>query len=103
MQESTVSDLGESLSAHLEDWKEIAAQAATEFADRASRTVDQAGEVIDAAMDRAKYRARMMTQTARLRVRRATNEYPLQVIGGVAATAFLAGVLLRVWKANRHA
>ena len=103
MQESSISDLSESLSTHLEDWKGIARQAATEFAERASKTVDHASEVVTDALARAKYRSRVMAQTARYRVRRAADEYPLQVIGGVAATAFLVGILLRVWRANRHA
>ena len=103
MQDPRISDLSKPLSAHLEDWKGIAGQAATEFADRASKTVDQASEVVTDALARAKYRSIVVAQTARYRVRRTTHEYPLQVIGGVAATAFLAGILLRVWRANRHA
>jgi ElaB/YqjD/DUF883 family membrane-anchored ribosome-binding protein len=46
------------------------------------------------------------TQTlnrARSRVRYYADEYPIQVIAGVAAVAFVTGVLLRVWRSSRNA
>jgi ElaB/YqjD/DUF883 family membrane-anchored ribosome-binding protein len=38
---------------------------------------------------------------AKLRARQMANEYPLQVLAGVAAVAFLAGFGLRIWRGSR--
>jgi ElaB/YqjD/DUF883 family membrane-anchored ribosome-binding protein len=53
----------------------------------------QAAKVKDAASERIRQ--------ARVRVQYVSREYPFQVIAGVAATAFVAGMMLRLWRSNR--
>ena len=40
-------------------------------------------------------------ERARARAEYVSREYPFQIIAGVAATAFVAGIALRVWRSNR--
>lgn len=42
-------------------------------------------------------------QRTKSRARSVVDEYPLHVIAGVAAVAFVAGILLRVWRSSRDA
>ncbi len=94
----------------LQDAKETAVRAK----EAASQAVEQAKEQASAAVSQAKDRAadlyrqsRMKTVDAvgraRSRASYILDEYPLQVIGGVAVVAFVAGVLLRVWRSSRDA
>ena len=103
MEESAISALVDSVSERVGDWKLAAGQTVSDITDRATEAVSSAGRAVDETFDRAKYRARAATQNARYHVRRVTDEKPLQVIAAVAATAFIAGVLVRVWRSNRHA
>jgi len=76
----------------LQDAKEQAATIAAEAKDRAADLYRESRVRSSAAVSRARSRASYYA-----------NEYPLQVIAGVAAVAFVAGVLLRVWRLSRNA
>lgn len=103
MEESSISELGESVKDHVGEWKQTASDAVGALNDRASKTLNQAGRAVDQTLTRAKYRTQGAIQNARFHVRRTTDEKPLQVIAGVAAAAFVAGVLLRIWRSSSHA
>jgi hypothetical protein len=45
--------------------------------------------------------ARQKVQRVRSRAERIANEYPIQTILGVAASAFVFGFALRIWRSNR--
>lgn len=104
-----------------EEWKgavqqklEGAKQAASRATETASQAVRDAKQQATAAVSEAKDRAADIYRDsrdkaadtlnrARTRASYVIHEYPLQVIAGVAAIAFITGVLLRVWRSNRDA
>ncbi len=103
MDESTISEISNSLSEQAGEWKQAAGQAVNEVKDLTIRALNSAGRTVDETFTNAKYRLQSAAQNARYHVRRTADEKPLQLIAGVAAAAFIAGVLLRVWRANQHA
>ena len=48
-------------------------------------------------------RCRRFVSDARDRSSRARNEQPLPLLGGIAGAAFIAGIVIRVWRSSRHA
>jgi ElaB/YqjD/DUF883 family membrane-anchored ribosome-binding protein len=103
MDESTISEISDSVSNQAGEWKQAAGQAVNEVKDRTIRALSSAGRTVGETLTNAKCRLQSTAQNARDQVRRTADEKPLQLIAGVAAAAFIAGVLLRVWKANQHA
>lgn len=94
----------------LEDLKETASRAN----DTASRMMqdakEQAATVLSQAKDRtadlyhdSRDKTAQALHRARARATYIINEYPLHVIAGVAAAAFITGVALRIWRSNRDA
>lgn len=75
-----------SVSRVVEQTKEQAAEAKERVASAYAETREKASDALDRARSRAQY---------------LMDEYPLQVIAGIAATGFLIGVLLRVWRSSR--
>jgi hypothetical protein len=55
------------------------------------------------ALDRTFEWVREAVSTVRDRVRSTAEHYPLQLIVGLGAAAFLGGVALRIWRSNRYA
>ena len=62
-----------------------------EFRDGISEMVDQGRRSVQDLAERGRRRFRYWA-----------DEYPLQLLGAVAAAGFVAGILLRVWRSNRH-
>jgi hypothetical protein len=48
-------------------------------------------------------RCRSFVSNARYRARRAKDEQPLQLLGVIAGAAFIAGIVVRLWRSSRHA
>ena len=46
---------------------------------------------------------RSFVSNARYRARRAKDEQPLQLLGAMAGAAFIAGIVVRLWRSSRHA
>ena len=78
---------------------QIAQQAKEQTSAAVSQVTTRAGEVYHDSRDKAAD----VIQETRVRARTFVNEHPLQVIMGVAAAAFLAGIFLRVWRSSRDA
>lgn len=73
------------------------------IADRARR---RASIVIDRAQRRfalTRVRVNQAVRTARRRSRYLASEHPGEVIAAVAGVAFVAGIVIRFWRSNRHA
>jgi ElaB/YqjD/DUF883 family membrane-anchored ribosome-binding protein len=94
----------------IEQVKETAARAKETAAQALQDAKVQAGSAVAEAKDRAadmyresRIRTSAALNRARSRVSYTLDEYPLQVIAGVTAIAFVAGVLLRVWRSSRDA
>lgn len=62
--------------------------------DKASEVTEQASAKIDDLKVEARNRAELLRNRAQVYI----HDYPLQVIGGVFAFAFLAGMTLRIWR-----
>ena len=82
-----------------------AKERAAGIADNASRTsaeayADAKARVAD-TLDEAKQTAARRLDEARTRAQNIADEFPLQVIAGTAGAAFLAGVMLRIWRSSR--
>lgn len=104
----------EELKGAVQEKVEQVKQAASRAKESTAQALQDAKEQTAAAMSEARERAADMYRDSRVRASEAlnragsraryfVNEYPLQVIGGVAAAAFIAGVLLRVWRSTRDA
>jgi ElaB/YqjD/DUF883 family membrane-anchored ribosome-binding protein len=88
----TASRAKETASQALEEAKEQAVVAVSETKERAAELYQQSREKTTDALKRARSRASYIV-----------NEHPLHVVAGVAALAFVAGILLRVWRSSRDA
>ena len=104
-----------------EEWKGAVQQKLEELKETAARTKESASQALQGAKEQAvagvsqaKERAAELFQESRdktaelleraqLRARYVVNEYPLHVVAGVAALAFIAGIWLRVWRSSRDA
>ncbi len=53
------------------------------------------------AADEVKWRAQARARLTKIRARHLAHEYPLHVIGGVAAAGFVLGIALRIWRLRR--
>ncbi|MDP9160855.1 MAG: hypothetical protein M3O09_11605 [Acidobacteriota bacterium] len=102
MDESTISEIANSLTEQVAQWTQAAGQAVDEVKGRTIRAFNSAGRTVDETLANAKYHLQSAAGNARYHVRRTADEKPLQLIAGVAAAAFVAGVLLRVWRSNQH-
>jgi ElaB/YqjD/DUF883 family membrane-anchored ribosome-binding protein len=109
-----VEELKQSASQKLDDVKNAAVQAARNTRQTTSRVVNRTKEEAASAYRRTKGRlASALDETSAKtadvleQARRSAlyykEEYPLQVIAGVAGAAFLLGVFLRIWRSNRDA
>ena len=76
---------------------EIAEQAGRSTAETYADAKTRVASTVDAAKQTA---ARRLDE-ARVRAQNIADEFPLQVIAGTAGAAFLAGVLLRIWRSSR--
>jgi ElaB/YqjD/DUF883 family membrane-anchored ribosome-binding protein len=104
----------EEIKAAVQEKVEKVKQAAAQAKETTAQAIQDAKEQTAAAVSQAKERAADMYHDSRIRTNEALNrarsrvnylvdEYPLQFIAGVAAVAFVAGVLLRVWRSSRDA
>lgn len=98
----------------IDDAKQTASRAAGQVKQATVRAVDRTGAQAEAAYGQAKEKAAAIYDKTRARTGRAIeqarwraryyiDEYPLHVIAGIAGAAFLAGVVLRIWRSNRDA
>lgn len=62
-----------------------------EFRDEISEVIDQGRRSVTE-----------MAERGRRRFDYWAHEYPLELLGAFAAAGFVAGILLRVWRSNRH-
>ena len=94
-------------------WKQVSEQKVDDVTERASQTLDEIGQRVSAAyervqtgitdaLERSKWKSEELARRARTRARLVVDKYPLQLIAGVAAAAFVAGVFLRVWRSSRY-
>jgi ElaB/YqjD/DUF883 family membrane-anchored ribosome-binding protein len=79
------------------------------FKHQASRVADRAryrGSVLyDQAQSRlaaARVRAQQGWREARSQGRDLANEYPVQMVAGIAGAAFVTGMMLRFWRSSRY-
>ena len=94
----------------VQDLKQAASRAkettAQVFQDAKQQAVAAATEARDRAGDmyrESRIKTNEVLNRTRSNINHLVNEYPLQVIAGVAAVAFVAGVLLRAWRSSRDA
>ena len=83
--------------------KETASQAAQEAKEQAIGALAQAKDRVAGAYRESRDKTTDAIRQASSRAGHFVNEHPLQVIAGVAAIAFVAGILLRVWRSSRDA
>ena len=94
-------------------WKQVSEHQVDDVTERASQALDEIGQRVSAAYERvqtgitdayerSKWKSEELARRARTRARLVVDKYPLQLIAGVAAAAFVAGVFLRVWRSNRY-
>lgn len=86
----------------LEEAKDSASEIVEKAATRASAVYAEAGENLSRAYTEGRERSARMIRQARRRAEFYAYRYPLQVIAAVAGVSFAVGVLLRVWRSNRH-
>ena len=93
-------------------WKQVSEQEVDDVTARASQALDEVGQRVSAAYERVqtsvadayergKWKSQQLARTASARARFVVDEYPLHVIAGFAGAAFVAGIVLRVWRSNR--
>jgi hypothetical protein len=94
-------------------WKQVSEQKVDDVTERASQALDEIGQRVSAAYERvqagitdvyerSRWKSEEVARQARTRARLMVDQYPLHLIAGVAGAAFLAGILLRVWRSNRY-
>jgi hypothetical protein len=109
-----IDELKQTAARKVEDVKQNASRAARRAKETTSRAVDRTKDKAAATYGEAKDRAAAFYEVTRQnaadtldqagrRARYVMDEYPLQVIAGVAAAAFLVGALLRIWRSSRDA
>lgn len=97
-----VSEWKHAVGEKIDDLKERSAQALGEARESASEAYEDAKEQASDALGQARVRSAEVAQRARVRARGIVENYPLHVLAGVAGLAFIAGVLLRVWRSSRY-
>lgn len=95
------SDAMETVSARAVELKDQAAFAMEDASVRATEWKDEARATGAVWMEVAKRNASRASEKAREYSRTAVRDYPLHVIAGAAVFGLLAGVGLRMWRANR--
>ena len=94
-------------------WKQVSEHKVDDVTERASQALDEIGQRVSAAYERVqtgitdayergKWKSEELARRARTRARLVVDKYPLQLIAGVAAAAFVAGAFLRVWRSSRY-
>ncbi len=94
-------------------WRRASEQEVEDVTARASQALDEAGQRVSAAYElvqsgltdayeRTKWKSEELARRARSRARYVVDNYPFHLIAGVAGAAFVAGILLRVWRSNRY-
>ncbi|PYX85105.1 MAG: hypothetical protein DMG68_18710 [Acidobacteria bacterium] len=81
--------------------KERVAEVAEEAGRTTSGTIADARTRVADTLDEAKQTAARRMEETWARAQHVADEFPLQVIAGTAGAAFLAGVMLRIWRSNR--
>jgi len=100
---SAVQEKAEELKQAASRAKETAAHAMQDAKEQATAAVSQAKDRAADIYRESRTKTRVAVDRTRSRINHLVNEYPVQVIAGVAAVAFVAGVLLRVWRSSRDA
>jgi ElaB/YqjD/DUF883 family membrane-anchored ribosome-binding protein len=94
-------------------WRRASEQEVEDVTARASQALDEVGQRVSAAYERVqsgltdayertKWTSEELARRARSRARYVVDNYPFHLIAGVAGAAFVAGILLRVWRSNRY-
>jgi ElaB/YqjD/DUF883 family membrane-anchored ribosome-binding protein len=94
-------------------WRRASEQEVEDVTARASQALDEVGQRVSAAYElvqsgltdayeRTKWKSEELARRARSRARYVVDNYPFHLIAGVAGAAFVAGILLRVWRSNRY-
>ena len=94
-------------------WRRASEQEVEDVTARASQALDEVGQRVSAAYERVqsgltdayertKWKSEELARRARSRARYVLDNYPLHIIAGIAGMAFVAGILVRVWRSNRY-
>ena len=97
-----VSQLKETVGDTIDDLKERSAQTLNEVRQSASEAYDQAKMKASDALQQARAKSAEAARRARVQTRNVMDNYPLHFLAGVAGVAFIAGVLLRIWRSSRY-
>ena len=97
-----VSEWKETVEEKIDDLKGRSAQALEEVRQSASEMYGQAKEKASSAVEQARAKSAKMARQTRMQARNVLENYPLHFLAGVAGVAFIAGVLLRVWRSSRY-
>jgi ElaB/YqjD/DUF883 family membrane-anchored ribosome-binding protein len=97
-----VSEWKETVEEKIEDLKESSARALDEARRSASEMYDEAKVKASSAVEQARAKSAELAHQTRVRTRNLIDNYPLHFLAGVAGIAFIAGVLLRVWRSSRY-
>jgi len=106
----TISDIRESAEQAANEWRQFAEESAVELKQRAELYTDELSERTSRGWQdlrcRAEHRILTLRRQARRWIASARSweaEQPLYVIGACAAAAFVAGVMVTVWRSNHRA
>ena len=97
-----VSEWKQAVGEKLDDLSERGAHRLSEVREAASETYEQAKAKASDTLQQARTASAELAQQARVRARGVVEEYPLHLLAAVAGLAFIAGVLLRVWRTSRY-
>jgi ElaB/YqjD/DUF883 family membrane-anchored ribosome-binding protein len=86
----------------VETVKDRVAEVSKEASRTTAETYERAKTRAAEAANEAKQTAARHLEEARARAQYIADEFPLQVIAATAGAAFLAGVMLRIWRSNRE-
>ncbi len=95
-------DLRRTTGETISEWTGSARRKTSQLGDRAAETWDDLRSSAKQRVDVASRRAAAQWNQAQRRVTRLQQEDPARFLAVVAGTAFVIGVGLRIWKANRH-
>ena len=87
----------------VEDLKETVTRTTARAREQAAETYERARDTVANAYSQSRDKTAETLQRTRLRSRYYMDEYPLRVIAGVGAAAFVMGIILRIWRSNRNA
>jgi ElaB/YqjD/DUF883 family membrane-anchored ribosome-binding protein len=83
--------------------KQTAAYALEEAKHKTAAALTQARDRASDLYRESRHKTAHVFNRVRSRASYVVDEHPLQVIAGIAAAAFIAGVLLRIWRSSRDA